>query len=235
LRRSNEELQRANEDLNQFAHSASHDLQEPLRTVSVYSQLLRRKLQKQLGATEEEYIEYVLKGASRMEALIKDLLAYNQASTASDEPTPVVDASAALDAALSNLRAAIEGSGAFITRGNLPKVKIREIHLTQLFQNLVGNAIKYRGAQVPRIKIDAVPQQQEWFFSIEDNGIGIEERYREQIFGIFKRLHTADEHSGTGMGLAICKRIVERAGGKIWVESKPGGGSTFFFTLPAAG
>jgi PAS domain S-box-containing protein len=233
LLRSNEELSRANEDLNQFAHSASHDLQEPLRTVSVYSQLLRRKLDKGLGAEEEEYINYILRGANRMEALIKDLLAYNQASGISEEPPPVVDANMALEAALANLDAAIEASGGSVVHGPLPHVRMRSSQLTQLFQNLIGNAIKYRGEEIPVIRINAASRQNDWLFSVEDNGIGIEDKYKEQIFGIFKRLHTADEYSGTGMGLAICKRIVERAGGRIWTESQPRRGSIFFFTLPS--
>jgi PAS domain S-box-containing protein len=232
LRVSNEELKRVNEDLHQFAHSASHDLQEPLRTISVYSQLLRRRLEIELSDEHKEYISYILKGTGRMEALIKDLLVYNQASSFTGEPAPLVDANTALEAALLNLTAAIEASGANVVREALPQVRIREIHLTQLFQNLVGNAIKYRGEQIPRIRVSAQPGENEWLFSVEDNGIGIDKKYREQIFGIFKRLHTADEYSGTGMGLAISRRIVERAGGRIWVESQPRGGSTFFFTLP---
>jgi PAS domain S-box-containing protein len=233
LWRSNEELKRANEDLNQFAHSASHDLQEPLRTVSIYSQLLRRKFEGRLDPEAEQYIRYVVRGAARMEALVRDLLAYTQASSPSDQPALVVDANAALDGALSNLRAAIESSEAYVTYGTLPKVRIPQVHLTQLFQNLIGNAIKYVREQPPRVKIGAEPRKTEWLFSVEDNGIGIEEKYKEHIFGIFKRLHTADEYSGTGIGLAICQRIVERAGGRIWVESQLGRGSTFFFTLPS--
>jgi PAS domain S-box-containing protein len=233
LRRSNEELRRANEDLNQFAHSASHDLQEPLRTISIYTQLLRRKLDNRLDPETEQYARYVLRGATRMEALIKDLLAYTQAASGS-EAASVIEGDEALDAALSNLRAAIEQSGAHVTHGPLPRVRITRVHLTQVFQNLIGNAIKYRRDEPPRIRIGAERHQSGWLFSVEDNGIGIEEKYREQIFGIFKRLHTAEEYSGTGIGLAICQRIVERAGGRIWVESELGRGSTFFFTLPAA-
>ena len=233
LRRSNEELKRANEDLSQFAHSASHDLQEPLRTVSIYSQLLRRALVDRLDPDTEEYLRYIVKGATRMEAMVRDLLAYTQASNVSDEPDPVIEAKSALDAALSNLGAAIDDSGACVRCGSLPRVRLRQVHLTQLFQNLIGNAIKYRGERTPQINIDAEPREKLWLVSVADNGIGIEEEFKEQIFGIFKRLHTADEYSGTGVGLAICQRIVERAGGRIWVESQPGIGSTFFFTLPS--
>jgi len=233
LRRSNEELKRANEDLSQFAHSASHDLQEPLRTVSIYSQLLRRALAGKLVPDTEEYLRYIVKGATRMEAMVRDLLAFTQASNVSDEPDPVIEAKSALDAALSNLKAAIDDAGACVTCGSLPRVRIRQVHLTQLFQNLIGNAIKYRGEYTPQINIGAEPRDKLWLVSVEDNGIGIEAEFKEQIFGIFKRLHTADEYSGTGVGLAICQRIVERAGGRIWVESQPGSGSTFYFTLPS--
>jgi PAS domain S-box-containing protein len=232
LRRSNEDLRRANEDLNQFAHSASHDLQEPLRAVSIYTQLLRRKLEGKLGPDEAEYVRYVVKGASRMEALIRDLLSYTEASAMTDEPPPITDANVALEAALSNLNASIKDSGARVSHTALPNIRIHQVHLTQLFQNLIGNAIKYRSEQPPEIKIDVAWCENAWMFSVADNGIGIDEKYKEHIFGIFKRLHTADEYSGTGIGLAICQRIVERAGGRIWIESEPGRGSTFFFTLP---
>jgi light-regulated signal transduction histidine kinase (bacteriophytochrome) len=232
-KRAEEELRLANQDLRQFANSASHDLQEPLRTISIYSPLLRRKLDKRLDEEEEEFVSHILRGAGRMEALIKDLLAYSQASLIDDKPLQVVKAQSAFEAALSNLKAAIEESSASISVENLPQVRIPEIALCQLFQNLVGNAIKYRGEESPRIAIRCERRPGEWLFSVSDNGIGIDEKYREQIFGIFKRLHTADEYSGTGMGLAICQRIVQRAGGRIWVDSSPGRGSTFYFTLPA--
>jgi light-regulated signal transduction histidine kinase (bacteriophytochrome) len=194
---------------------------------------LRRALNGKLDPDAEEYLRYIVKGASRMEAMVRDLLAYTQASANSNEPAPVVDATSALEAALSNLRASIDDSAACVTCAALPRVRIHQVHLTQLFQNLIGNAIKYRAEQVPRIRIGAERRQQQWLISVEDNGIGIEPEFKEHIFGIFKRLHTADEYSGTGVGLAICQRIVDRAGGRIWVESQPGRGSTFFFTLPS--
>ena len=233
LLRSNEELRRANEDLNQFAHSASHDLREPLRTVAIYSQLLKRKLDAALDSEVAEYLNHILWGAGRMEALVKDLLEYTQASNLSEEPA-AVDSAVALEEALSNLSATTEAAGAHIEYRELPRVRIAPVRLTQLFQNLIGNAIKYRRDGAPRVKIDAKKQEGFWLFSVADNGIGIEDAYKEQIFGIFKRLHTSEEYPGTGIGLALCQRIVERAGGRIWVESTPGQGSTFFFTLPSA-
>ena len=233
LLRSNENLKRLNEDLNQFAYSASHDLREPLRMVSIYTQFLSRKLEGRLDSDTEVYMEHVLRGAERLEALIRDLLAYTQSAETIDAPPTITDANEAMDRALSNLAAAVEESGARITVSKLPTVKIALVHLTQLLQNLVGNALKYRSEAVPEISVSAERHENTWQFSVSDNGIGIEEQYKEHIFGIFKRLHQNDEYSGTGIGLAICQRIVDRAGGRIWVESVPGRGSTFYFTLPA--
>ncbi len=234
LRRTNEHLRRANEDLNQFAYSASHDLQEPLRSISIYSQLLQRKFESDLDRETAEYLKHLIKGAFRMEALVRDLLAFTQAAGIDEETVPAISADEALDTALSNLKAAIQDSGATVSRGKLPAVRILPVHLTQLFQNLIGNAIKYRRNDAPpHIRIEARASGSEWLFAVEDNGIGIDEKYQDQIFGVFKRLHTSDEYSGTGMGLAICQRIVERAGGRIWVESRMGQGSTFYFTLSA--
>jgi PAS domain S-box-containing protein len=234
LRRTNEHLRRANEDLNQFAYSASHDLQEPLRSISIYSQLLQRKFESDLDEETAEYLKHLIRGALRMEALVRDLLSFTQAAGIDEENVPAIPADEALDTALSNLKAAIQDSGARVSRGKLPRVKILPVHLAQLFQNLIGNAIKYRREDVaPHIRIEARSSDGEWLFSVEDNGIGIDEKYQDQIFGVFKRLHTSDEYSGTGMGLAICHRIVERAGGRIWVESLSGQGSTFYFTLAA--
>lgn len=234
LRRANADLTLVNEDLNQFAYSSSHDLREPLRMVSIYSQFLGRSLKDKLSEEESQYLEYVLKGAVRMEALVRDLLSYTQAAEKIEAEAPIVDANVALNQALSSLAAAVDEAEARITRPHLPQVRIAEVHLVQIFQNLLGNALKYRGRDVPDIRIDALRQDDIWIFSVADNGIGIEEQYKEQIFGVFKRLHTDDEYAGTGIGLAICQRIVQRAGGRIWVESEPGRGSTFLFTLPAA-
>jgi len=167
-----------------------------------------------------------------MEQLLRDLRAYTQASTMEQEPTEDIDAGKILDQALLNLDTAIKDSGASIARSDLPLVRLHEFQLQQLFQNLIGNAIRYRTDAPPKIQVAARRQGKEWLFSVQDNGIGIDPRYKEQVFGIFKRLHSTAEYPGTGMGLAICQRIVERAGGRIWVESQPGQGSTFFFTVP---
>jgi PAS domain S-box-containing protein len=232
LQEANAALRRANADLQQFAYSASHDLQEPLRMVATYGELLKRKFGGKLGATGDEYIGYTVLGAMRMESLLKDLRTYMQVSTAGKDPTEDVDAGAILKKTLQNLEVAIKDSGAWISSTALPHVRMYEFQLEQLFQNLISNAIRYRSDCPPRIHIAAVRQGEEWLFSVADNGIGIEPQFKEQIFGIFKRLHSAAEYSGTGMGLAICQRAVERSGGRIWVESEPGRGSTFYFTIP---
>jgi light-regulated signal transduction histidine kinase (bacteriophytochrome) len=232
LELANTALRRANADLQLFAYSASHDLQEPLRMVSIYSQLLQKRFGGQLGQTGDEFIGYTVKGALRMESLLKDLRTYTQVSTMSQDPTEEIDAGEILKKTLSNLEIAIQSSGASISSDPLPRVRMYEFQLEQVFQNLIGNAIAYRGKEAPRIQISARRRGTDWLFSVQDNGIGIEPEYREQIFGIFKRLHGTAEFSGTGMGLAICQRAIERAGGRIWVESTPGKGSTFYFTVP---
>ncbi len=232
LARAVRELTRSNSDLEQFAYSASHDLQEPLRTVSIYSQILQRGLGDHLGTTADQCIGFIATGAARMEQLLTDLRSFIQASAAGGEPVQEADAGQALRRALASLTAAIETSGASITNGPLPRVRMREFQLEQLFQNLIGNAISYRGEEPPQIEVTAERSGDEWKFSVRDNGIGIDPQYKDQIFGIFKRLHSTAHHRGTGMGLAICERIVERAGGRIWVESQPGKGSTFLFTVP---
>jgi len=232
LRQANAVLRRANEDLQQFAYSASHDLQEPLRMVAIYSELLRAEFGSKLGPLGDEYIGHTIQGALRMEQLLRDLRAYTVASTSQQAPTKDVDAEAVLNKALTDLESVIKSSGASISRTPLPRVRLHEFQLEQLFQNLIGNAIRYKGSEPPRIAVSAKEQGHEWLFSVEDNGIGIDPQYKEQVFDLFKRLHSVAEYPGTGMGLAICKRIVERAGGRIWVESASGKGSTFFFTLP---
>jgi PAS domain S-box-containing protein len=232
LEQANAVLLQANEDLQQFAYSASHDLQEPLRMVSTYSELLKREFGSKLGPAADEYIGYTLQGALRMEQLLTDLRAYTLASTSEPVPAEDIDAGAMMDKALESLAASIRDSGASITRSPLPHVRLHEFQMQQLFQNLIGNALRYRSEAPPRIHVTAHRQGPDWIFSVQDNGIGIDPEYKEQIFGLFKRLHSVAAYPGTGMGLAICKRIVERAGGRIWVESGPGKGSTFFFALP---
>ncbi len=227
-----EELRQANADLQQFAYSASHDLQEPLRMVATYSELLKKEFGGKLGPFGKEYIGYISQGALRMEQLLRDLRAYTVASTSGQELVEDADAEQSLDKALGNLEAALQENNASVTHTDLPRVRIHHVLLEQLFQNLIGNSIKYRSSDPPRIHVAARRQGNEWLFSVQDNGIGIHSRYQEQIFGLFKRLHTFAKYPGTGLGLAICQRIVQRAGGRIWVQSEPDQGSTFFFTVP---
>jgi light-regulated signal transduction histidine kinase (bacteriophytochrome) len=200
--------------------------------VATYSQMLKRKFGEKLGALGDEYVGYTLQGAMRMEQLLKDLRAYTLLSTSGREPADDVDTAEILNRALANLEASIKESHASITHTALPHVKMHDFQLEQIFQNLISNSIRYRSTAPPRIRVAADRQGEEWLFSVQDNGIGIDPQYKEQIFGIFKRLHTADEYPGTGMGLSICERIVQRAGGRIWVESELGHGSTFYFAIP---
>jgi signal transduction histidine kinase len=232
LREANRALQSSNDDLNQFAYAATHDLKEPLRMVATYSELLKRDYAGKLGPDADEYIGFVTEGARRVERLLEDLLAYAHAGNVDvNTVAPVVESGSALDAALLNLHRAIEVSGAEIARGELPAVAMHETHLVQIFQNLIANAIKYRGTNKPLIRVSCRREGRIWRFSVADNGIGIAQEYHEQIFGLFKRLH-GKEYPGTGIGLAICAKIVERYGGRIWVESAPGRGATFHFEVP---
>ncbi len=232
IQRSNAELRQANLELEQFAYSASHDLQEPLRMVGIYTQMLKKKYEGRLDSNADEYIGYTIEGATRMEQLIRDLLLYTRSTALKQPPDTAVDANAALSRALANLRALIEESAAVIEHQALPQLHMHPVHLQQLFQNLIGNALKYRGDDPPRIAVQAEREPDAWRFSVADNGIGIDKPYAEHIFGIFKRLHHTGEYSGTGIGLAICKKIVESYAGRIWVQSELGRGATFFFSIP---
>jgi PAS domain S-box-containing protein len=226
-----EELNRSNEELGQFAYIASHDLQEPLRMVASYTQLLARRYKGRLDSDADEFIAFAVDGAGRMQRLIRDLLAYSRVGTKGKE---LLETSSedALQQALKDLRGAIEESRALVTHDPLPTVLADETQLIQLFQNLVGNAIKYQNPGVPRVHISAARNGgKKWIFSVQDNGLGIDSQYFERIFGVFQRLHKREEFAGTGIGLAICKKIVERHGGSISVESQPGRGSTFRFAL----
>jgi PAS domain S-box-containing protein len=228
------ELYRSNEELEQFAYFASHDLQEPLRMVASYTQLLARRYKGKLDADADEFIAFAVDGASRMQRLIQDLLAYSRVGS---KGMNLLDISSedALQQALVNLRGAIEESGALVTHDPLPTVLADEMQLIQLFQNLVANAIKYQKPGIPQVHVSAARNiEKKWQFSVRDNGLGIDPQYFERIFGLFQRLHKREEFAGTGIGLAICKKIVERHGGRISVESQAGQGSTFRFTLAAS-
>lgn len=234
LEKANADLARSNAELEQFAYVASHDLQEPLRMVASYTQLLGRRYKGRLDQDADDFIAYAVDGANRMKALINDLLSYSKAGKHAEtfQETPL---QAAVDRAVDNVRAALTESGGTVTHGDLPVVTADPGQLIQLFQNLIANAVKFRGAAAPRVHVSVVQKATEWIAAVSDNGIGIDPQYFGRIFIIFQRLHNKAEYPGTGMGLAICKRIVERHGGRIWVESPPGGGSTFFFSLPMKG
>jgi PAS domain S-box-containing protein len=231
LREAHEELKRSNAELEQFAYVASHDLQEPLRMVASYTQLLARRYEAKLDGDAREFMAYVVDGAARMKQLIEDLLAYSRVGTKGAAFAPVA-AEAALRRALYNLRTAIEEASAVVTHDPMPTVPADEVQLGQLLQNLIANALKFRSPSVPRIHIGVAEGPVEYTFEVRDNGIGIEPQYYERIFMVFQRLHNKGEYPGTGIGLAICKKVVERHGGRIWVRSRPGEGSSFFFTLP---
>ena len=235
LSRANAELRRANDDLNQFAYSVSHDLQEPLRMVAIYTQMLQREFGTELGDKAALFMQFAVEGARRVEELLKDLLTYVQVGHRDEDGVTRSDANQILRQALDNLQNVIAESGARVEFGQLPQLTIKPVHLLQVFQNLIGNALKYRSEAQPVIEIQAVRSNENWRFSVRDNGIGVEPQFTEHIFGVFKRLHGGDDkYTGTGIGLAICQKIVDRYGGRIWVESEgPGRGSVFYFTLPA--
>ena len=228
------ELARSNADLQQFAYVASHDLKEPLRMVASYTQLLARRYKGKLDSDADEFIRYAVDGANRMQWLINDLLAYSRV-TVQDKVSEEVDCNSVLEEVLSDLRVAVEESRAVVTRDPLPTVMADRVQLGQLFQNLIGNAIKFHGKEPPQVHVSAERRPTEWLFSVRDNGVGLDPEYAERIFVIFQRLHNREEYPGTGIGLAICKKIVERHGGRIWVVSQTGQGATFHFTLPIIG
>jgi light-regulated signal transduction histidine kinase (bacteriophytochrome) len=232
VERSVGELKRSNDELQQFAYVASHDLQEPLRMVASYTQLLAKRYTGSLDSDADEFIAFAVDGCNRMQGLIQDLLAYSRAGANAKEFFKI-SSEEALNAALANLRAAIEESGAVVTHGALPAITTDDTQLALVFQNLLGNAIKYRGPETPHVHVSAAKNgNKELIFSVRDNGLGIDPQYFERIFVLFQRLHGRTEFKGTGIGLAICKKIVERLGGRIWVESQPEKGSTFYFALP---
>jgi signal transduction histidine kinase len=231
LARRAEDLARSNADLEQFAYVASHDLQEPLRMVSSYMQLLSERYEAELDETGQRYIHYAVDGASRMQSLVRDLLSFSRVGSRGLEKVPT-DLNRVVGQTLNNFEVAIKECGAVVTSDDLPAVNGDPGQLTQLFQNLIGNAIKFHGATQPEVRISAERQPDEWLFTVTDNGVGFDAKYAERVFVIFKRLHSREEYPGTGIGLAICKKIVERHGGRIWAESEIGRGTTIFFTLP---
>ena len=231
LEKAVSELRRSNQELEQFAYVASHDLQEPLRKIASFCNLLESRYAEQLDERAGTYLHYIVDGAMRMQALVNDLLLYSRVTTRGREFAPT-DMNGVLEEALANLEVGVAESKARITYDPLPTVNGDAAQLVRLLQNLVGNAIKYRGEAPPQVHVTATREDNEWVFSVRDNGIGIDPQYGERIFVIFQRLHTREEYGGTGIGLAVCKKTVERHGGRIWVESQEGCGATFRFTLP---
>jgi light-regulated signal transduction histidine kinase (bacteriophytochrome) len=233
LKAAADDLARSNSELEQFAYVASHDLQEPLRMVASYTQLLSRRYKGKLDQDADEFISFAVDGARRMQELINDLLAYSRVGTRALQPERV-DAKHVVDEVVRDLAPAIADNGARVSRDELPSLQADPTQLRQLFQNLIANGIKFRRpTEPPRVHVSAKRDGRSWVFGVRDNGIGIEPQYVERIFVLFQRLHTRDEYPGTGIGLAICKKIVERHGGEMWVESEPGHGTTFWFSLPA--
>jgi len=234
-KQNEEALRRANDDLRQFAYAAAHDLQEPLRNIANSLGLIKRVQQQPLQSEVTELVQESIDSAQRLMQMVKDLLAFSRVVSEVDRATEQIDANDVMHQVLKDLSAAISDSGAQVKIGPLPLVEMENAHLLQLFQNLVGNALKYRRMEVtPLIEVSAVRQGTEWLFTVADNGIGFDPIFAERIFGVFKRLHVRDQYPGTGIGLALCSRIVALYGGRIWAESQIGVGSTFKFTMPSS-
>jgi light-regulated signal transduction histidine kinase (bacteriophytochrome) len=233
LQNQKQDLARSNAELQQFAYIASHDLQEPLRMITSYLELLERRYKGQLDEKADKFIAYAVDGATRMQTLINDLLSYSRVGSRSQD-LELVDCEKILQNVLTNLQMAIKQNNAIITHTPLPRVSADPSQLTQLFQNLISNSIKFRREDPPQIHLEVQDTDGKWLFTLQDNGIGMEVQYLERIFIIFQRLHSKTEYPGTGIGLAVCKKIVERHGGNLWVESQHGQGSTFYFTIPHA-
>ena len=231
LKKLSDELARSNADLQQFAYTASHDLQEPIMVVAGFVNLLAKRYKGKLDEKADEFIQHAIDGTKRMQVLIRDLLDYSRVESTGKRFKPT-DCLSVLDKAVFNLQIAIKESGAIITHDDLPTVMADSSQLIRLFQNLISNATKFRGKEAPKIHISAEQKEDEWIFSVKDNGIGVDPRFSDQIFVMFQRLHAKKEYPGTGIGLATCKKIIERHGGRIWVESEQGKGSTFYFTIP---
>jgi signal transduction histidine kinase len=234
LAKKAEELARSNADLEQFAYVASHDLQEPLRMVAAYTQLLSERYKGQLDANADKFIGYASEGALRMQVLIQDLLAFSRVGRAGSTSAPI-DCDGVMQEVLQTLAPTIQESGAAVNYADLPEIWADRTQMAQVFQNLIGNAIKFHGTEPPKISVQAEKQEKEWLFTVSDNGIGIAAESAENIFVVFQRLHARTEYPGNGIGLSICKKIIERGGGRIWVESEPGCGSAFKFTVPLHG
>jgi light-regulated signal transduction histidine kinase (bacteriophytochrome) len=227
-----EALERSNGDLRQFTYAVSHDLREPTRILAIYSQLLEKNYKGKLDSHADEFIQHTVQAAHRLEGLLDDLLTYTQTAESPQTADSGVDANIALSQTLAIFATRLEETGARATSDPLPVLRMHHVHLQQLFQNLIGNSLKYRSEAPPQIHVSARREAGMWMLTVADNGIGIDPQYSKQIFGLFKRLHGGGKYAGSGIGLAICQKLVERYGGRIWVESKVGEGSKFFFTLP---
>ena len=233
LEKKTEELIRSNAELEQFASAASHDMREPLRTITGFLRLLSKRYKGKLDEKADEYISFTVDSVNRMDMLLKDMVELSRLGAKAQRQKPV-NCNVVLEKAIHDLRSAIEESGAEITYDELPTVVANESQITRLFQNIIGNSIKFRSEEKPEIHVSVEHRDDEWVFSVRDNGIGIDPQFSKRIFVVFQRLHTRDEYEGTGIGLALCKKIVELHGGRIWVESEAGKGSTFYFSLPVA-